>query len=159
MSPQAWHALLVNGAPRRYVSGEVLVRQGELGSYVLVLNHGVVKVSRVEADGHELLLAVRGRGEIIGEGTYLGDQARTATVTAVSVCDTYIVSHVRFRRIVTDFNLKDLVLSHVTSRLRESEEIRSELTGPPQPCRRPEPVGGYRRTPRTGRGAQRFRRD
>jgi CRP/FNR family transcriptional regulator, cyclic AMP receptor protein len=83
MSPQAWHALLVNGAPRRYVSGEVLVRQGELGSYVLALNHGVVKVSRVEADGHELLLAVRGRGEIIGENTYLGDQARTATVTAV----------------------------------------------------------------------------
>jgi CRP/FNR family transcriptional regulator, cyclic AMP receptor protein len=131
MSPQAWHALLVNGAPRRYVSGEVLVRQGEPGSYVLALNRGLVKVSRVEADGHELVLAVRGRGEIIGESTYLGDQARTATVTAISACDTYIVSHVRFRRIITDLKLNDLVLSHVTGRLRESEEIRSELTGLP----------------------------
>ena len=129
MSSQAWHSLLVNGSPRRYASGEVLVRQGEHGRYVLALNRGLVKVSRLEPDGHELVLAVRGRGEIIGENTYLGDRARSATVTAISACDTYIVSHVRFLRIVTDFNLNDLVLGHIADRLCESEEIRSELTG------------------------------
>jgi len=105
------------------------MRQGEPGRYVLALNYGLVKVSRLEADGHELVLAVRGRGEILGESSYLGARARSATVTAISACDTYIVSHVRFRKIVTDFNLNDLVLGHIADRLRESEEIRSELTG------------------------------
>jgi CRP/FNR family cyclic AMP-dependent transcriptional regulator len=105
------------------------VRQGEPGRYVVALNRGLVRVSRLEPDGHELVLAIRGRGEIIGESTYLGDRARSATVTAISACDTYIVSHVRFRKIVTDFKLNDLVLGHIADRLRESEEIRSELTG------------------------------
>jgi CRP-like cAMP-binding protein len=131
ISSQAWHALLVNGASRRYLSGETLVRQGEPGGYVLALNRGLVKVGRVEADGHELVLAVRGRGEVIGESTYVGEQRRSATVTAISTCDTYIVSHIRFRGIVAEFNLGDVVFDHVTSRLRESEEIRSELTGLP----------------------------
>jgi len=126
--PAAWHALLVNGAPRRYDSGEVLVRQGEPGRYVLALTSGLVKVARLEPDGHELVLAVRGRGEIIGEITYLDNQERSATVTAISACLVYLVPGIRFRRIVSDFNISDAVLRHVTARLRESEDIRSELT-------------------------------
>lgn len=128
---QAWRALLANGSPRRYVSGEVLVRQGEPGRYVLALNHGLVKVTRLEPDGHELVLAVRGRGEIIGEVSYLGNQVRSATVTAITVCLTYVVSYLRFSGIVAEFGLNDRVLRHLTDRLRESEEIRSELTGLP----------------------------
>lgn len=125
--PAAWHALLVNGSPRRYGIGEVLVRQGEPGQYVLALTSGLVKITRLEPDGYELVLAVRGRGEIIGEITYLGNQERTATVTAISSCLAYLVSGARFRRIVNDFNIGDAVFRHVTARLRESEEIRSEL--------------------------------
>jgi CRP-like cAMP-binding protein len=89
----------------------------------------LVKVTRADPDGHELVLAVRERGEVVGEISYLDNRARSATVTAISPCLTYIVPDGRFRRIVTDFNLNDLVFQHVIGRLRESEEIRSELTG------------------------------
>ena len=125
--PEAWHALLVNGSPRHYRVGEVLVRQGEPGRYVLALTSGLVKVTKVEPDGHEQVLAVRGRGEIIGVITYLDSQQRSATVTAISACLAYMVSEVRFRRIVSEFNIGDAILRHVASRLRESEDIRSEL--------------------------------
>jgi CRP/FNR family cyclic AMP-dependent transcriptional regulator len=86
-----------------------------------------VKVTRVEPDGQELVMAVRGRGEIIGVITYLDGQERSATVTAISSCLAYMVSEVRFRRIVGEFNIDDVILRHVTARLRESEDIRSEL--------------------------------
>jgi CRP/FNR family transcriptional regulator, cyclic AMP receptor protein len=125
--PEAWHALLVNGSPRHYRVGEVLVRQGEPGRYVLALTSGLVKVTRVEPDGHELVLAVRGHGEIIGVITYLDSQERSATVTAISACLAYTVSEVRFRRIVGEFNIGDAILRHVAARLRESDDIRSEL--------------------------------
>lgn len=125
--PEAWHALLVHGSPRQYRVGEVLVRQGEPDRYVLALTSGLVKVTRVEPDGHELVLAVRGRGEIIGVITYLDSQERSATVTAISACLAYMVSEVRFRRIVGEFNIGDAILRHVTARLRESEDVRSEL--------------------------------
>lgn len=107
----------------------MLVRQGEPGRYILALTSGLVKVTRLDPDGHELVLAVRGRGEVIGEITYLDNRARSATVTAISACLAYIVPDGYFRKIITDFNLNDLVFQHVTGRLRESEEIRSELTG------------------------------
>jgi CRP/FNR family cyclic AMP-dependent transcriptional regulator len=125
--PEAWHALLVNGSPRQYGVGEVLVRQGEPGRYVLALTAGLVKVTRVEPNGQELVMAVRGRGEIIGVITYLDGQERSATVTAISACLAYMVSEVRFRRIVGEFNVGDVILRYVTARLRESEDIRSEL--------------------------------
>jgi CRP-like cAMP-binding protein len=38
-----------------------------------------------------------------------------------------MVSEVRFRRIVGEFNVADAIMRHVTARLRESEDIRSEL--------------------------------
>lgn len=129
--PDAWHTLLVNGSPRQYRSGEVLVWQGDPGRYVLALTHGLVKVTRIEPDGHGLVLAVRGRGEIIGEITYLDSQERSATVTAISNCLAYLVPGVRFRRIISDFDIGDTVFRHVTARLRESEDIRSELISLP----------------------------
>jgi CRP/FNR family cyclic AMP-dependent transcriptional regulator len=128
---QAWHALLADGTPRSHITGEVLVQQGEYGRHVLALNHGRVKITRLEADGNEIVLAVRGRGEIIGEASYLGDQVRSATVTAISICVTYVVPHLSFQRIVNEFSLNGSVLRHLADRLRESEEIRSELASLP----------------------------
>lgn len=131
MPLQAWHATLVNGSPRQYATGEILVRQGDEGRFVLALTHGLVKVTHLEPDGHELVLAVRGRGELIGDLSYLDHRRRSATITALSPCVTYILPDARFRKIVSDFTLGDLVFCHVIARLRESEEIRAELTGLP----------------------------
>ena len=78
-----------------------------------------------------MALAVRGRGEVIGESTYLGNQPRSATVTAIGLCVTYIIPHLTFWRTVEDFGLNSLVLRHLTDRLRESEEMRSELANLP----------------------------
>jgi CRP-like cAMP-binding protein len=90
-----------------------------------------VKVTRLEPDGNEIVLAVRGRGEILGEATYLGDQVRSATVVAISICVTYVVPHLSFQRIVNEFSLNGPVLRHLSDRLRESEEIRSEIASLP----------------------------
>lgn len=128
---EAWQAILANGAPRSFSSGQNLVRQGEPGRHILALTTGLVKVTRVESDGRELVLAVRCRGEIIGEFSYLDSEARSATVTAISDCHTYLMPAERFRRIVSQFHIGDTVLRHITARLRESEDIRSELTSLP----------------------------
>ena len=54
LPPEAWQALLAGGAVRQFAKGEVLMRQGEPGSYVFVLAAGRVKVARVDADGNDL---------------------------------------------------------------------------------------------------------
>jgi CRP/FNR family transcriptional regulator, cyclic AMP receptor protein len=86
LPPEAWQALLANGMVRRFGKGEILMRQGEPGSHVFVLARGRVKVARVDTEGNELLLALRGVGDIVGELAVLGGGARSATVTALVPC-------------------------------------------------------------------------
>ncbi len=123
----AWHALQRDGAFRRYDAGAALLRQGEPGTHVLVLTAGRVKVTRVEPDGSELLLAIRGPGEVLGEIAVLDGATRSATVTALDSCLTYVLPAVKFRRIIDEFRLQDVLLGHVLARWREADDIRAEL--------------------------------
>jgi CRP-like cAMP-binding protein len=66
---------------RSFVPGEVLMREGEAGTFFALLVRGSVSVTRLTADGLETL-AVAGPGSIGGELALLRNQVRTATVTA-----------------------------------------------------------------------------
>jgi len=54
------------------------VRQGDPGTHVLLPTAGIVKVTRFEPNGEELLLALRGPGEAIGEIAVLDGTERSA---------------------------------------------------------------------------------
>src|SRR5687767_12109614 len=62
-------------------AGQVLMREGETGSFFALLVRGSVTVSRATPAGPETL-AVAGPGSIGGELALLRNQARTATITA-----------------------------------------------------------------------------
>jgi CRP-like cAMP-binding protein len=127
--------LLRAGQPRRYSRDEQLLRQGDDGTHVLLLTAGRVKVSRHERDGRELLLAVRGPGEALGEISAWDGSPRSATVVALETCLTYLLSAARFRSILDSSGSGPLLLRHVVSRLRESEDSRADLTDLPAPHR------------------------
>jgi CRP/FNR family cyclic AMP-dependent transcriptional regulator len=103
------------------------MRQGDHGGHVLVLTAGRVKVSRAERDGSVMLLAVRGPGQVLGEVSVLDESPRSATVTALDQCRTYLVSATRFRSMIGTFGLQDLILRHMVTMIREGEVIRAEL--------------------------------
>ncbi|GLY16326.1 Crp/Fnr family transcriptional regulator [Kineosporia sp. NBRC 101677] len=125
-----WQSLLRKGRASRYSQGQVLMRQGERGTHVLLLTSGLVKVSRVEPDGRQLLLAVRGPGEALGEMSAWDDSHRSATVEAIAPCIAYVLSAAQFRRAVHELDASDVLFRHVLQRLREGEDIRAELVGP-----------------------------
>ena len=126
-----WLALLASGPVRRFGKGDVLMRQGDQGTHVLVLTAGRVKVTKVDADGNELLLAIRSGGEVIGEMSVLGGAARSATVTALTPCVSYLLTAATFLRVVQEHRVQDILLRHVIARYRESEDARAELAGLP----------------------------
>src|SRR5262245_59965458 len=123
---EVWRALLTAGTAKCFPVGALLMRQGGSGTHILVLTSGNVKVTRVESHGDELLLAIRGPGEIIGEIAVMDGSARSASVTALSPCITYVLSAERFRRIISDFHAEGLLLRHILARYRESEDARAE---------------------------------
>ncbi|MFG3256326.1 Crp/Fnr family transcriptional regulator [Streptomyces sp. NPDC048172] len=131
LSPPRWHALLDLGCPRDYGPGDVLMRQGEAAQVILALVRGRVKVSMLEPDGCELPIAVRHRGEVLGDIAVLDKKPRTATVTAVEACRVRVVQGVRFERFLAEHGLEPLVLRHSLGRLREAELYRAELIALP----------------------------
>ncbi|HVB41151.1 MAG TPA: Crp/Fnr family transcriptional regulator [Streptosporangiaceae bacterium] len=124
---EAWQALVASGAVRRFERGEILMRQGEPGSYVFILAAGRVKIARVDAAGNELLLAIRGEADIVGELAVLGGDTRSATVTALSPCITYVLSAGAFLRIVRERSVEKILVRYLIARQRESDDARAEL--------------------------------
>ena len=62
---------------------EPILRAGAAGDDVVLVLSGHVKLVAYGADKREVVLAIRGRGELIGEMAALAGQRRTATVVAV----------------------------------------------------------------------------
>ena len=127
LPPDAWSALLQAGPARRFRAGDVLLRQGEPGTHVLALTAGRVKAVRSELDGTEILLAVRGPGEVIGVIAVMDGGARSATVTAMEPCVTYVLSAERFRGFLSAPAWQGHLLRHVLARHREGDAVRAEL--------------------------------
>ncbi|GAB3663684.1 Crp/Fnr family transcriptional regulator [Actinocorallia lasiicapitis] len=89
-------ALAQAGRVRRYRHGAPLCYQGEPADQILIIRSGWAKVSVADADGRERLMALRGPGDLIGEMGMLGEDTRTATVTALQTVVAMAVSGSRF---------------------------------------------------------------
>lgn len=67
---------------REFPAGEVLFREGDVGSEMFVIQAGRVRVTKRIAGG-ELTIAMLGRGEFLGEMAILNNKPRSATATVV----------------------------------------------------------------------------
>jgi small-conductance mechanosensitive channel/CRP-like cAMP-binding protein len=81
LTPEARAALAGSARPRLYGSGEVIVRQGELGRTSFLVGRGMVRVSLAPDDQEVARLGV---GEVFGEMSWLTGDPRSATVTATT---------------------------------------------------------------------------
>ncbi|CAM5398577.1 Crp/Fnr family transcriptional regulator [Streptomyces spiroverticillatus] len=82
VSPAATKSLLCLGTPHTYDQGEILLAEGRVETFVLLLMSGVTKVTALMENGDTALLAVRLGGDLVGEFAAFDDRPRSATVTA-----------------------------------------------------------------------------
>jgi len=90
-------ALSALGRTAVYSPGAVMCVEGDPATHVFVLVDGWVKIVGVTSDGHELTLALRGRGDTVGEVAGETTGYRTATVQAVGTVRALIVAYEKFR--------------------------------------------------------------
>lgn len=136
LDPRKREELLVEGHRRRYASGDVLFREGTRSSSVVLLQRGRVKVTSISEDGHEIVLAIRGRGDVLGELGVLDGSPRSATVTAMDEVEAVIVPAGRFRGLLErDGRLALAVLRTVVGRLRDADRKRVEFGALDVPAR------------------------
>jgi CRP/FNR family transcriptional regulator, cyclic AMP receptor protein len=89
-------ALSALGPCRDYPRRANLCTEGDPATHVFILLAGWVKILSVTKDGHEILLALRSAGDIVGEVAGETTGRRNATIQAVDAVQTLIVRHDKF---------------------------------------------------------------
>lgn len=102
-----------------YKSGEVIVRQGDAGDCMYVIQSGTVEVVH-HVDGNDVPIARRGEGEFFGEMSIFEREVRMATVRAVDDVRVITVDKKNLlRRIQEDPTLAFRLLQSMSNRLRQ----------------------------------------
>ncbi|MFC4055324.1 Crp/Fnr family transcriptional regulator [Actinomadura syzygii] len=96
LDPDQRGVLRAAARPRQFPVKAPLVYQGDESDHVIVIERGWAKVTSTTEDGHDVVLAVRGPGDLLAESAVLGGRTRSATVTALSPVRALVVPAVRF---------------------------------------------------------------
>ncbi len=81
LSSEVMVELAARAQPVTFLIGDVVIGQSEKGNALYIIMHGTVEVFQ-EDKGDKILLGTLTQGEFFGEAALLGDEVRTATVTA-----------------------------------------------------------------------------
>jgi CRP/FNR family transcriptional regulator, cyclic AMP receptor protein len=84
------------GRVTTFPSSGVICVEGDPATHVFVLLGGLAKVLTSTADGHELTIALRGNGDLVGELAGETTGYRNATVRAIGTVRALIVAYERF---------------------------------------------------------------
>ena len=129
LSDGLWEQLTSLGSSRTsYDTGERPIGEGEEDKPVIVLIDGRVKVTCNEWDEIEVLLPIRGAGDIVGQRAAIDQGVRSASVIALRPCTTRIRSVEEFFAFVDAQDLAFPLLRLAVARQREGQLIRVKLT-------------------------------
>ncbi|ROO86922.1 CRP-like cAMP-binding protein [Actinocorallia herbida] len=98
----ARHTLVQTGRIRSFAVEDVLVRQGSQSDHVPVIRSGWTKSSAVDERGRELVVAVFGPGDIVGEVSLITEAAEPTTVTALHPVSALAVPRPRFEAVLEE---------------------------------------------------------
>jgi CRP-like cAMP-binding protein len=128
LGPDDADALVARVRKRKIARSEPLLRAGAAGDEVVLVLSGRVKLVAYGADRREVVLGLRGPGDLIGEMAALGGQRRTASVVAVDDVEAAYLGADELRRFLGTHPSVALVLIRMlVRRLSEADRDRIDL--------------------------------
>jgi CRP-like cAMP-binding protein len=122
-----WNELTQKGNRRIFNPETPLMHQGDTSNFVVLLSEGTVKVTEATIDGHQIPLALRGAGELLGEMGVLLDQPRSSSVWTVTECLGYRLSKPEFLSLHERHSLGPALYRVSTLRERQRERRLGNL--------------------------------
>jgi CRP/FNR family transcriptional regulator, cyclic AMP receptor protein len=120
--------LLAVARRRSIAKAQPILREGSAGDEVVIVLGGRVKLVASGAEGREVVLAIRGPGELIGEMAALGGIRRTATAIAVDSVEAAYLRADELRQFLGEHPAAALVLMRMlVSRWAEADRDRISL--------------------------------
>ena len=102
-------------------AGEQLFAEGDMGEWAYIIEDGQIEILK-NVGGRQVILAVRGAGEVIGEMSLLESAPRMATIRAKTDCRLIAISQEQLDRLMnTSPSVARSMLHTFVSRLRSNE--------------------------------------
>ncbi len=112
---------------KTYRDGEIIIRQGEVGDCMYIVQEGQVEVVMSE-NGQEVRLALLGAGEVFGETALLAHEVRNATVRVVGGARVLSMDRKNFmRRIHEDPSVAYRLVKTLSGRVHNMSEEVAQL--------------------------------
>jgi len=115
---------------RLYRDGEVVVKQGEKGDCMFVIQEGQLAILKEHEGRPPVRVAILDKGDIFGEMSLFEEEIRTATIQAIGEARVLTVDKKTFvRRVQEDptlaFNLVRIMSQRVRNLIEETGERRT----------------------------------
>ncbi|GAB3479114.1 Crp/Fnr family transcriptional regulator [Amycolatopsis cihanbeyliensis] len=101
------------GTPQRFYRGDVLMRQGEPGEFVMLLTDGRVKITGQGREGSTVILDFGIRGDLYGEIAVVAGGTRLADVVAMGPAEARRIAAMEFHHFLEQYPnaTKELLVS------------------------------------------------
>lgn len=116
----------ISALGKLYQDGETIVRQGETGDCMFVIQEGTVEIV-IDSESGPVRLNTLGKNEFFGEMAIFENETRTATVRALGPTRILTVDHKNFlQRVHEDPSLAYRVMRAMSSRIRKLIEEKGK---------------------------------
>lgn len=106
---------------RKFKAGEVIIREGEDNRDLYILSDGVLEVS-VRSENKKIVVGEIASPDILGEISFLNGSPRTATVSAKTDVEMFILSYGKVQQELSDIpTWFRMVLLAFTSRMKSCD--------------------------------------
>ncbi len=128
LTPADADALMAMVRPRTIAKAGHLLHAGAAGDEVILVLRGRVKLIAYGSDRREVVIGIRGPGELIGEMAALGAQRRTATAVAIDDVEIGLLSAAQLREFLDSRPGAERALTRVLiRRLTDADRARVDL--------------------------------
>ena len=108
-------------------AGQALFVEGDRAERVFLIDRGWVMISCMSAEGREIVLGLRGSGDIIGELSTLDGEARSATALAVAEVDAIVASGTVLTQALERPDAARELIGVLATRLRDADRKRLQF--------------------------------
>jgi CRP-like cAMP-binding protein len=115
------------GHLRHFRRGQSLFTEGDRAERVFLIERGWVMISCMSAEGREIVLGLRGSGDIIGELSTLDGEARSATALAVADVDAIVASGTVLTKALEQPVAARELIGVLAARLRDADRKRLQF--------------------------------
>ena len=115
--------------PRVYEKGQMILLEESMGETFFIITQGAVKVTRLSADGREVILAILGESDFFGEMSLLDGEGRSANIVANEDAKVLTLSRNDFLDCLESYpKIAIALLEELATRLRKSDQQIESLS-------------------------------